>query len=42
MILNQHNKDIFERLRDGEVISSIDPEAYKLRDASFVTKKLLI
>jgi acetyltransferase-like isoleucine patch superfamily enzyme len=42
MVSNQHNKDIFERLRNGETISSIDPEAYKLREASFATKALLV
>ncbi len=35
-------KDIFERLRSGETISSNDAEAYKMREASFVTKKLLV
>lgn len=35
-------KSIFERLRDGETISTNDPEGYKMRDASFATKKLLI
>jgi acetyltransferase-like isoleucine patch superfamily enzyme len=39
---NQHNKDIFERLRSGETIPSNDPEAFKLREASFATKKLLV
>lgn len=34
--------DIFKRLRNGEIISSDDPEAYKMREASFATKKLLI
>ena len=42
MVSNQHNKDIFERLRCGETIPSSDPEAYKLREASFATKKLLV
>jgi acetyltransferase-like isoleucine patch superfamily enzyme len=42
MVSNQQNKDIFERLRNGEAISSKDPEAYKLREASFATKKLLV
>jgi len=41
MLLNQH-KDVFERLHDGEIIASNDPEFYKLRDASFDTKKLLV
>jgi acetyltransferase-like isoleucine patch superfamily enzyme len=42
MISNQHSKDIFEQLRRGETIASNNPEAYKLRDASFATKKLLV
>lgn len=37
-----HDITIFERLLKGEVISGKDPEAYKLREASFETKKLLI
>lgn len=35
-------KDIFERLRNGETISPTDPEAYKMREASYATKKLLV
>lgn len=35
-------QDIFERLRNGETISSGDPQAYKMRDASFATKALLL
>jgi len=42
MVSNQQSKDIFERLRNGETISSSDPEAYKLQEASFATKKLLV
>ncbi|RYE27352.1 MAG: sugar O-acetyltransferase, partial [Sphingobacteriales bacterium] len=42
MVSNQHNRDIFERLREGEPIPSDDPEAFKLREASFSTKKLLV
>ncbi|RPD44069.1 sugar O-acetyltransferase [Paracnuella aquatica] len=42
MLSNQYNKDIFERLRNGETIPPNDPEAYKLRDASYATKKLLV
>ena len=42
MLSNQHHKDIYERLRNGETIFSNDPEAYKLREASFATKKLLV
>jgi len=42
MLSNLHQEDIFQRLRNGETISSNDPEAFKLRDASFATKKLLL
>jgi len=35
-------KSIFERLRDGETIHATDPEGFKLRDASFDTKELLV
>jgi acetyltransferase-like isoleucine patch superfamily enzyme len=42
MVSNQHSTDIFERLRNGEAVSSMDPEAFKLRDAAFTTKKLLV
>jgi acetyltransferase-like isoleucine patch superfamily enzyme len=42
MVSNEHNKDIFEQLRNGETIASNNPEAYKLREASFATKKLLV
>jgi acetyltransferase-like isoleucine patch superfamily enzyme len=34
--------DIFERLRKGETIPPSDPQAYKMREASFDTKKLLV
>lgn len=34
--------DIFERLRNGETIPSSDPQAYKLREASYATKELLV
>ena len=37
-----NKKDIFERLRNGETIPSNDPQGYKMRDASYATKKLLI
>ena len=33
--------DIFERLRNGETVLPNDPEAYRMREESFVTKKLL-
>ena len=42
MVSNQHTKDIFERLRNGETIAGTNPEACKLREASFATKKLLV
>lgn len=35
-------KTIFERLKNGEIISPADKDAYKMREASFATKKLLI
>ena len=34
--------DIFERLKKGETILPNDPEAYKMREASYSTKKLLL
>ncbi len=34
--------DIFERLKNGETISPDDPEACKMLEASYATKKLLI
>lgn len=37
-----NKRDIFERLGNGETIPSNDPQAYKMRDASYATKKLLI
>jgi len=35
-------KDIFERLKNGETILASDPEAYKMREASYHTQKLLV
>jgi acetyltransferase-like isoleucine patch superfamily enzyme len=35
-------RDIFERLKMGEPISPNDPQAYKMREASYSTKKLLV
>lgn len=35
-------ENIFERLRNGETIALTDNEAYKMRDASFETKQLLV
>lgn len=34
--------DIFERLRNGEIISPNDPDANQMMEASFATKKLLV
>lgn len=34
--------DIFEKLRNGEPIFPGDPQAYKMREASYNTKKLLV
>jgi acetyltransferase-like isoleucine patch superfamily enzyme len=42
MVSNQYSKDIFEQLRAGETIASNNPESYKLREASFETRKLLV
>ncbi|HVX27606.1 MAG TPA: sugar O-acetyltransferase [Parafilimonas sp.] len=39
---SDHRKDIFARLQDGETVAYDDPEAYKLREASFATRKLLL
>ena len=36
------DKSIFERLKNGETISSTDKEAYKMREAAFATKKILM
>ncbi|WP_367915317.1 DapH/DapD/GlmU-related protein [Leadbetterella sp. DM7] len=37
-----NDKDIFERLQNGEIIPAGDPQAYRMREASYATKKLLI
>ena len=42
MVSDHHSKDIFEQLRNGETIAANNPEAYKLRDASYATRKLLV
>ena len=42
MVSDQHSKNIFEKLRNGETIASNNPEAYKLREASYATKELLV
>ena len=38
----KQTSDIFARLRNGETIHFNDPEFHKLRDVSFVTRKLLL
>jgi len=42
MVSNQQNTDVFEQLRNGDAVTANNPEAYKLREASFATKKLLV
>ena len=42
MISNHHSKDIFEQLRNGETIAVNNPEVYKLREASYATRQLLV
>ena len=42
MLSNHHSKDIFEQLQNGETIAANNPEAHKLRDASYATKQLLV
>lgn len=42
MIQESGRKDIFTRLRNGETIAPNDPEAFKMIEASFATKTLLI
>jgi acetyltransferase-like isoleucine patch superfamily enzyme len=39
---NNKTTDIFERLRNGETIPSGDPQACKMREASYAVKKLLV
>lgn len=34
--------DIFERLKNGETILSNDPQGYRMREASYNTKTLLV
>lgn len=38
----KNTNDIFERLRSGDTIPAGDPDAYKMRDASYATKALLL
>lgn len=40
--LGRPETDIFQRLRNGETISSNDPQAYKMLEAAHATKELLV
>ncbi|HTQ66538.1 MAG TPA: DapH/DapD/GlmU-related protein [Puia sp.] len=40
--MNPIVSDIFERLRNGQTVLSNDPQSYKLREASYATKELLV
>lgn len=42
MITNLQGKDIFEQLRNGVIATPGNPEKYRLMEASFATKKLLV
>ncbi|MBK8506588.1 MAG: sugar O-acetyltransferase [Saprospiraceae bacterium] len=42
MVSDHHSKDIFDQLRNGDTIAANNPEAYKLRDASYASKQLLV
>jgi acetyltransferase-like isoleucine patch superfamily enzyme len=42
MVSNHHSKNIFDRLGNGETIRANDPEAFKMKEGSFATKKLLV
>lgn len=39
--METNDKDIFQRLRKGETITPNDRDAYRMREASFATKKML-
>jgi acetyltransferase-like isoleucine patch superfamily enzyme len=38
----QKTTDIFERLLQGETVPADDPQAYRLREESYLTKRLLV
>ena len=40
--MEEVTKNIFDRLKAGATIVQNDPEAYKMREAAFTTKKLLL
>lgn len=37
-----HSTNIFDQLRDGDIISPNNPQAYKLKEESYKTKELLV
>lgn len=39
--MNNSTMDLFERLRNGETITAGDPQAYRMREVSYATIKLL-
>lgn len=41
-VMEHKTEDIFERLRNGEIVPADDPQSYKLREASYATKELLV
>ncbi|MEO5684508.1 MAG: hypothetical protein ABIQ88_17840 [Chitinophagaceae bacterium] len=42
MVSNHRSKEIFKQLQNGETIAANNPEAYKLREAAFATRQLLV
>jgi acetyltransferase-like isoleucine patch superfamily enzyme len=42
MVSNQYTEAFFKRLLNGETITANDPEAFKMKEASFLTRKLLV
>lgn len=40
--MNKEESEIFERLKNGKTIPSDDPQAYRLREASFAAMRLLV
>ncbi len=42
MMQSMYKTDIFERLRAGETIPPNDPQGYRMREASYSTKALLV
>lgn len=40
--MSNNKSDIFDRLKKGEIIPADDSQAYRLREASYTTKRLLV